>query len=45
VVGGHDEDQLVEQAGREALLARSQPVTSHDAEVELVGAEPFLDHP
>ena len=40
----HDEHQLVEHAGREARLARSEAVSTHDAEIQLVGTHLFLDH-
>jgi hypothetical protein len=45
MAGGDDQDQLVQQSGGEALLTRRQPVIAHDAEVELVRPDPFLDQP
>ena len=39
----HDEDQLVEESGRDALLARPKRVPAHDAEVYLVPSNQLLD--
>src|ERR1700682_5694325 len=39
----HDEDQLVEQSGRHALLAGPKRVPAHDPEVHLVPSNPLLD--
>jgi hypothetical protein len=43
--GRHDQHELVHQSGGQALLARRQPVTAHDAQVQLVRPDPFLDQP
>ena len=40
----HDQHELVQQAGRQALLTPGQSMAAHHPEVELVGADPLLDH-
>jgi len=40
----HDQDQFVQHAAGQTLLARSERVSAHHAEVQLVGAHLLLDH-
>jgi sterol desaturase/sphingolipid hydroxylase (fatty acid hydroxylase superfamily) len=43
MLGGHDEDQFVEQSSCDALLAGPKRVPADDPEVHLVPANPLLD--
>jgi len=39
----HDENQLVEEAGRNALLTQPKRVSSNHAEIQLIPTDPLLD--
>lgn len=44
VLGGDDQDELVQHSGRQAFLARADGMPADDAEIELAFPDAILDH-